>query len=746
MYSERFSRRSMRIIDGAASEAEKLGHSYIGTEHLLLSLISISSSAADRLRNTGVTYEKLRARTVRLVGRGIAEYAETSGYTAASRKVLDQAWNLALKESRRQADPIHLLSALVKERCCTAYQLMKDYIPELNGIDDSFRVTCGAAVQNDLYVSMMPKQTQYPSLYRYGRNLTDPQLIKRYDPVIGREKETERIMQILSRRTKNNPCLIGEAGVGKTAIVEGIAVLFAEGRVPDQLKNRYIFSLDLTAMISGAKYRGDFEERVKACIEETVRAGNIILFIDEIHIIVGAGGAEGALDAANILKPQLARGDIQLIGATTFAEYRKTIEKDSALERRFQPVTVNEPDMEQCIEMVEGISERYSEFHKVSIDNDMIRLAVELSERYINDRSFPDKVLDVIDEACAGAKIRFGEGTSVSVTDVAEAISHRADVPAARLMSRGGTDINVIVNGLKARICGHREIIERVSEAMCRAQSGLRDTERPILSFMFAGPSGVGKTEMAKAIAEVYYGKETNIIRFDMSEYTEKNSVAKLIGPPPGYVGYGDHNNDLCEKVRIKPYSLILFDEAEKADSDVLNVFLQIMDEGYLTDSSMRRVNFRNCIIVLTTNAGSEAFTCQQAGFENKSNTNQKQAEAILRKVFRAELLNRIDDIIVFSDLSDDTVRQIAEKQIEVMIGRAAAIGIGLDYSEDLIDLINKKADVKRYGARNIRRTVSSVIENKLAVMISQAKAVKGDIIDISVTGDEVVLKKKLRV
>ncbi|MBQ9898709.1 MAG: ATP-dependent Clp protease ATP-binding subunit, partial [Ruminococcus sp.] len=757
--TDKFTKRALKIIEGAISLASELGHTYIGSEHLLLAMSNDGQSgAAEILIENGVSYDEIKEEIVRLVGQGTPSILNQRYLTAATKRILETSYSIAVTDKKKQAAPEHILAAMIKESSCSACTIIKNIGGNLTGICGGLQIIGSSEVRADLYDSIKPKMSHLPNLFRYGKNLTDIALVKKNDPLIGRNKEIERVLQVLSRRNKNNPCLIGEAGVGKTAIVEGVAELFVRNLVPDALKNKFIFSLDFTSLLSGAKYRGDFEERVKACLEEAVSAGNIILFIDEIHTIVGAGAAEGAIDAANIMKPQLARGELQIIGATTFEEFRRTIEKDSALERRFQPIHINEPSVRSCVDIIRGLRSNYESYHGVEISDEMIERSVELSIRYITDRYLPDKAIDVLDEACACAKLRCNSGLSRKDTefidfttsklrlsgisklvssgparlleeDITSVISMKTGIPLERISSERAAQLEDLHTRLSARVVGHEHAVSTVTNAICRATSGLRDAGRPTASFLFAGPTGVGKTELAKALAECLFGSEDSMIRIDMSEYMEKHSVSKLIGAPPGYTGYDDSGNNLCEKIRRRPYSLILFDEIEKADIEVLNILLQILDDGILTDSSMRRVSFRNCIIIMTSNVGAEEL-CRRASLGFSGSKNREGESRVFERVrsyFTPEFVNRIDEIVVFNRLEKDDLIQISRIALENLCMRARGIGIEVSYSPQVIEAIAAAKETDKYGARPIKRRVTELIENQLAQMIVSASISTGE-------------------
>ena len=776
--TDKFTRKSLKLIDGAVAAASELGHTYIGSEHMLLSISDDGSTrAADILIENGVSYDDLRAAIIDLVGQGSPTALNQRYFTTAARRIFESAYSIAASDRKKQASPEHILAAMIKESSCSACTIIKKLGGDLPGICSGLKVTASKEVAGELYDAIKPKMSHLPNLFRYGRNITDISLIKKSDPLIGRSKEIERVMQVLARRTKNNPCLIGEAGVGKTAIVEGVAALFVRNLVPDSLKNRFIFSLDFAALLSGAKYRGDFEERVRACIDEAVSAGNIILFIDEIHTIVGAGAAEGAIDAANLMKPRLARGELQIIGATTFDEYRKTIEKDSALERRFQPVNVCEPDKESCIRMLKGLRSSYETFHGVEISEEIAEMAVDMSMRYISERYLPDKAIDVLDEACACAKIRCSSGLCskdtgmikmdaggmslgklgkvidsgavpvVSGEDISAVISLKTGIPLKRISSGDSQRIADMKRYLSERVVGHDYAVEKVTNAICRAKSGLKDSRRPTASFLFAGPTGVGKTELAKALADCMFSTKNSLIRIDMSEYMEKHSVSKLIGAPPGYAGYEDSGSNLCEKVRRSPYSLILFDEIEKADIEVLNILLQILDDGILTDSTMRQVSFRNCIIIMTTNIGAEMFTGGGAvGFSgDRAKASENRVLDAVRGHFTPEFVNRIDEIVIFRKLHREDIMAISRIELEKLKQRSGRLGIGLSFSGKVAETIAETVETERYGARPIRRRVTELIEDKLAQQIVSGKVRAGDSILADAVNGEIVLLSEQR-
>lgn len=774
---EKYTFKANEIIENAVAEASELGHTYVGSEHILLAMTDgADDDVSGILYYRKLEYETVRNEIVKQVGEGTPSLLSQRCFTASLRRILDNACTIARNDSKKLVTPMHILAAILNEPTCSACTIIKNSGASLSAICSDMKIAITDGVRRKIYDSCKPSPAQYPNLYRFGKNMTDMTEIRKHDRLIGRTAEIERILQILSRRSKNNPCLIGEAGVGKTAIVEGVAEMLVRGLVPDSLKEHFIFSLDLASLLSGAKYRGDFEERVRACIDEAVRSGNIILFVDEIHSIVGAGAAEGAIDAANIMKPQLARGELQIIGATTFDEYRKSIEKDSALERRFQPVKISEPTENECINMLMGLKNKYESFHGVQIGEDIVELSVKMSVRYITERSLPDKAFDILDEACACAKLRYdscrideetalidmserpllpheistavsGENKpSVTEDDVMKVISMKTGIPAERLSADEKERLETLAERLCRRVIGHDKAVIKLTDAVCRSRSGLRDNRRPAASFLFAGPTGVGKTELAKSLAAELFGSESSMIRIDMSEYMEKHSVSKLIGAPPGYAGYDDSTSSLCEKVRREPYSIILFDEIEKADRDVLNILLQILGDGILTDSSMRTVSFRSSIIIMTSNIGAQELNVKTSlGFESSEDDRAENRVLLaIEKAFSPELINRIDETIVFKPLESNELTKIGALALSDLEMRAENIGIHLNITPQVAEAVAKCGDTAKFGARPIRRRVTELIENRLAEMIVRNDIRRGDGVDIDVSEGEIMLTKCL--
>ena len=789
-----FTENANKAMNYAIENAQQLGHTYIGTEHILLGLLQEDSGVAYvALTNSGIYFEAIENIIKEKIGIGSMTRLTTADLTPRSKRVIQMAMVIATRHGHSYVGTEHLLIALLDDSESYAVRIINEAGATPAELIDSIRVQLthsSGNLGNEIHHNQK-SNTKTETLDKYGVDLTAKAKKGEIDPVIGRKNEIERVIQILSRRTKNNPCLIGEPGVGKTAVAEGLALKIANNEVPDLLQGKRVFSLDLTGMIAGTKYRGDFEDRIKAAIDEVKNAGNVILFIDELHTIVGAGSAEGSSDAANILKPSLARGDFQVIGATTLNEYRKFIEKDSALERRFQPVTVGEPTQEETMEILKGLRDRYEAHHKVKITDEAIETAVTLSSRYINDRFLPDKAIDLIDESASrvrlqdhtepeeikamekeieqleaeksaavnaqkfeeAARLRDKEKTArekhkqaleewktekggcvneVTAEDIASVVSSWTGVPVSQLTEEESERLLKMEDVLHKRLIGQNEAVSAVARSIRRGRVGLKDPKRPIGSFIFLGPTGVGKTELCKALAEAMFGDENNMIRLDMSEFMEKHTVSKLVGSPPGYVGY-DEGGQLTEKVRRHPYSVILFDEIEKAHPDVFNMLLQILDDGRLTDSQGRTVDFRNTIIIMTSNVGAKYITNQNSfnelGFainseQSKSkNEFEKIKETVmgeLKKTFRPEFLNRVDDTIVFTKLSDSEIEEIAKLMLDTLTKRLKTMNITITFTDDAIKKIAKVGFDPVYGARPLRRAITSNIEDKISEEILQ--------------------------
>ncbi len=821
-YQDRFTQRAQSALTKAQEAAQEMGHSYVGTEHILLGIARESEGlGAKVLHDNGLDEELITELIEKFVGRG-APGIPAQGLTPNAKRVVELAIMCANQLGHSFIGTEHLLMGLLREPDCAATRLIVSTGADVNklytDIVDIFRSSDYRPQQSQPTPAASAGRSggkgksDTKTLDQFSRDLNKAAQNGELDPVIGREKEIQRVIQILSRRTKNNPVLIGEPGVGKTAIAEGLAQLIVAGDVPEDLRDKRVVSLDLTGMLAGTKYRGDFEERIKAAIQEAHKAGNVILFIDELHTIIGAGAAEGAIDAANIIKPALGRGEIQVVGATTLNEYRKHIEKDAALERRFQPVMVEEPSPEESVEIIKGLRDKYEAHHKLTITDEAIEAAVTMSGRYINDRYLPDKAIDLMDEACSrvrmktltppndlkdiekridalvnekeaainaqdyerAAKLRDEEkavrdeldearkkwddsragqrsGKSVGAEDIAEVVSGWTGIPVTSLTETESERLLKMEEILHRRVIGQDEAVSAVSRAIRRGRVGLKDPKRPVGSFLFLGPTGVGKTELCKALAEAVFGDENAMIRIDMSEYMEKHTVSKLIGSPPGYVGY-DEGGQLTEKVRRKPYSVILFDEIEKAHEDVFNVMLQIMDDGVLTDSQGRKVDFKNTIIVMTSNIGARNITDRQKklGFAGADEGNGvKSVEEIrelvmkdLKNTFRPEFLNRIDDIIVFSQLTREDIRQIASHMIATVAERLKGLGIGLTVMDEALDKLAEEGFDPVYGARPLRRKIQSALEDQVAEKMLDGTLKDGDTARATLENDKIVVDK----
>ena len=790
-YFAKFTERGQRALQAAQREAAQLGRAYVGTEHLLLGVLTDPGAARDVLG--GITLEAARNEIIQSLGRGEDDApVKVMVYTPRTKKVLEQSVREAQELKQKYVGVEHLLLALMREREGVAAHVLIKMGLDLNKARESLLRMIGGGQESPAPAEGTPRENETPTLDQFARDLTQAARAGELDPVIGRSREIERIVQILSRRTKNNPVLIGEPGVGKSAIVEGLAQLIIEGNIPEILRNKRVVSLDLASMLAGAKYRGEFEERLKNAMGEIRKAGNVILFIDELHTIVGAGASEGAIDAANILKPMLARGEIQCVGATTLNEYHKHIEKDSALERRFQPVNVGEPTREESVEILMGLRDRYEAHHRVQITDDAIRAAVNLSDRYISDRFLPDKAIDLIDEAASRVRIKaftappdmkeqeakleaLNKETEEAVAhedfekaarlrdekkqlnnemaerrrdweqrrnakieivgqdEVAQIVSAWTGIPVTRMTEDEAARLVNLEEILHARVVGQEEAVKAVSRAVRRARAGLKDPNRPIGSFIFLGPTGVGKTELCKALGEALFGDEDSLIRIDMSEYMEKYSVSRLIGSPPGYVGY-EEGGQLTEKVRRKPYAVILLDEVEKAHPDVFNILLQILEDGRLTDGQGRVVDFKNTVIVMTSNAGAHELKRQRSlGFGSAENTEKAydtMRENIMEEVkrtFRPEFLNRVDEIIVFHALEQPEIDQIARLMMRSVEKRLAERGIRLTVDEDALKLISAAGYDLQYGARPLRRAIQRMVEDALSEEILMGHIRLGD-------------------
>ena len=806
MAEKQYTRQAQEALNMARKIAAELKHPYVGTEHLLFGLKRVFTGVAGQvLDKNKVDEEQMEKAMDILVSAPEAAKKERKHleYSPRLRYILEESQNEAVQLASEKVGTEHLLLTMLKDGDCVATRMLMTLNVNIQKLFQDLLLAAGIDPK-EYMENQKDGETVGGIIDQYSTDLTQEAREGKLDPVIGREKEIARIMEILSRRTKNNPCLVGEPGVGKTAIVEGLARQIAEGIVPESMKDKRIMVLDLPGMIAGSKYRGEFEERMKKLIREVKTAGNIILFLDELHTIIGAGGAEGAIDASNILKPSLARGEMQLIGATTLTEYRKYIEKDAALERRFQPVTVEEPTEDECIRILEGLKEKYEAHHDVEIEEDALKAAVHMSCRYINDRFLPDKAIDVLDESCSkvklrgfkvpenivGTEIRCGKleqekeaalkagdiekaselhreqkeaekkleqakkrfnkknekkKVPVTVEDVADVISMWTRIPVTRLNESESERLKKLDKTLEKRVIGQEEAIQALSKAVKRGRVGLKDPARPIGSFLFLGPTGVGKTELSKALAEALFGNEEDMIRVDMSEYMEKHSVSKMIGSPPGYVGHED-GGQLSEKVRRNPYSVILFDEIEKAHPDVFNILLQVLDDGHITDSQGRKVDFRNTVIIMTSNAGAKAiiepkklgFTQQE---DQKADYKRMKANVMdeVKQLFRPEFLNRIDEIIVFHPLNEDNMKKIVGLMCKEVVQRAKEqLEIILVVRDSVKKHIVETGSDKKYGARPLRRAVQSQLEDKLAEALLNGEIKRGDHVEAGISKKEI--------
>lgn len=805
-----FTEKANKSLNAAVKAAEDLGHTYIGSEHILLGLLSDTSTVAGAvLAAHNITYADIEEELKRSIGVGVPTELQPDDFTPRSKNILETSVAFARQMGQQLVGTEHVLLAIAREGSCSATLLLSRAGVSMQDIvNDVSKALMGGTANAGTDNKDGGKENE-SMLSQFGRDLTKLAKDGKIDPVIGRQKEIERVIQILSRRTKNNPCLIGEPGVGKTAIAEGLALKIVSGEVPELLKDKKIYSLDLTGMVAGTKYRGDFEERIKKVIDEVKNAKDVILFIDEVHTLIGAGSAEGAADAANILKPSLARGELQIIGATTIEEYRKHIEKDAALERRFQPVMVDEPSQEEAIEILKGIKDKYEAHHKVKITDEAIESAVKLSTRYIGDRYLPDKAIDLIDEAASRVRLRSYTAPSdlkeledkkksveaeklsavnaqeferaaalrdeerkldkeikdkkenwhdmagkshdeVTPADIADIVSSWTGVPVTQLSTEESDRLLHMEDELHLRIVGQDEAVEAVSRAIRRGRVGLKDPKKPIGSFIFLGPTGVGKTELCKALAAAMFGDENAMIRLDMSEYMEKHTVSRLIGSPPGYVGY-DEGGQLTEKVRRKPYSVVLFDEIEKAHPDVFNMLLQILDDGVLTDGQGRRVDFKNCIIIMTSNVGAKLISQKQKAFgfaagAKELEQNEKEIkDAVmgeLRNTFRPEFLNRVDDIIVFQRLTKENIKEIASRLLAALQKRVEDMGIEVTFSDEAVSKIADAGFDDVYGARPLKRAIQSRIEDALSEEMLKGNVKKGGKYICNVKDDKFVFDK----
>ena len=807
---DRFTERAQKVMVYSQEEAIRQNYNYIGTEHILLGILREGEGiAAQVLNNKGVNLDTVRQQVEALVGKGQQEVGQVVGYTPRTKTILELSVEEARSLGQNYIGTEHLLLALIREGEGVAAQILAAMGLNFDSIRQEIIGLLDSEGARGKRGEASAKGSNTPNLNQYGRDLTEMAREGKLDPIIGREKEIERVIQILSRRTKNNPALIGDPGVGKTAIAEGLAQKIIEGNIPEILKGKRVVTLDLSSMVAGSKYRGEFEERLKNVMNEIRESKNVILFLDEMHTIIGAGGAEGAIDASNILKPALARGEIQAIGATTLDEYRKHVEKDAALERRFQPVMVGEPTKEETLLILEGLRDKYEAHHKVKITDEAIKAAVELSDRYIADRFLPDKAIDLVDEAASKVRIKIftappdlkkmEEDLAALEKEKAEAISLQNYERAAELRDRlqqirqkledsrknwndkaslkdsvvTEEDIASIVSGwtgipvtklaeeeserllnlesiLHQRVIGQEEAVLAVSKAIRRARVGLKDPKRPVGSFIFLGPTGVGKTELSKALAEALFGDENAVIRIDMSEYMEKHTVSKLIGSPPGYVGY-EEGGQLTEKVRRKPYSVILLDEIEKAHPDVFNVLLQILDDGRLTDGKGRTVDFKNSVVIMTSNVGVSTIRKQAVlGFATSSNEREDAYEKMkenvleeLKKTFRPEFLNRVDEIIVFHQLQEEHIRKIVDLMLTSLLVRIREMNINVEVTDKARAFLAEKGYDQTYGARPLRRAIQKMVEDRLSEEMLKGEIKPGSEVLVDVEDDKLIFRNK---
>ena len=815
---ERFTEKAIKVIMLAQEEARRLGHNFVGTEQVLLGLIGEGTGvAAKTLKSMGVTLKEARVEVEKIIGRGSGFVAVEIPFTPRAKRILELSWDEARQLGHNYIGTEHLLLGLIREGEGVAARVLENLGIDLNKIRSNVIKMLGetkttaaatAGVGATAGATSSSSKTKTPSLDEYGTNITQAAQEQRLDPVVGREKEIERVIQILARRTKNNPVLIGEPGVGKTAVAQGLALKIVEGEAPEILENKRIIQLDMGLLVAGTKYRGEFEERIKKIIDEIRTAGDVILIIDEMHTLIGAGAAEGAIDAANILKPVLSRGEMQVIGATTLDEYRKYVEKDPALERRFQPVYIDQPSVDDTIEIIKGLKPKYEEHHRLNISDEAIVAAAKLSDKYITDRFLPDKAIDIIDEASSkvrlGASVlppegkelekelktivkakeeairnqQFEEASSlrdkeadlkeqiremshswkeiqeenkatVTAEDVATVVATMTGIPVTKITEGESEKLLKLEDTLHQRVIGQNDAIVSISKAIRRARVGLKSPNRPVGSFIFSGPTGVGKTELAKALSEAVFGSEDAMIRVDMSEFMEKHSTSKLIGSPPGYVGY-DEGGNLTETVRKKPYSVILFDEIEKAHPDVFNIMLQILDDGRLTDSRGRYINFKNTIIIMTSNVGASLIqNTGSLGFTTAENEKKDRYEKLkdtvneeMKKAFRPEFLNRVDDIIVFAHLQKEEVRQIADIMLKDLFKRLEEQQIDIQVADDVKDYLAKGGYSDNYGARPLRRLIQKKIEDPIAEEILSGEYKPGDVLQLNMEDEKITFKR----
>lgn len=809
--SNKFTPKAQYALNAALSFASEMGHAYIGSEHLLLGLLATPDCAAARiLKSRGADGDAIKSTVAEITGIGSPSPISPADMTPVAKKIIEGSLIVSSKSMHSYIGTEHLLLSLLSDRECVAVRIIESLGISVNDLKSDVEnyinsYPAGTAMSEKKQKSSEGKEKKH-TLKSFGRDLTEMARNGSLDPIIGRETETERVIQILSRRTKNNPCLIGEPGVGKTAVAEGLAQRISDGNVPETLRDKRIISLDIASMIAGAKYRGEFEERLKSILEEAAEDPNTVIFIDELHTIVGAGAAEGAVDAANIIKPALSRGELRVIGATTVKEYRKYIEKDAALERRFQSVSVGEPTPEQTVRILKGLRSKYEAHHKLSISDEAIDSAVSMSVRYINDRFLPDKAIDLIDEAAARLRLkmsssppehrdmeeeikrleiekaeaiteqnfesaaalrdresalrseyeqrkgewekrRFSDQLTLREGDVADIVTDWTSIPVSQLMESESERLCELEDKLRERIIGQDKAIASVASAIRRGRLGLKDPNRPIGSFIFAGQTGVGKTELCRALSWLLFGSERAMIRLDMSEYMEKHSVSKLIGSPPGYVGY-DEGGLLTEKIRRTPYSIVLFDEIEKAHSDIFGLLLQILDDGVLTDSQGRRVDFKNSIIIMTTNLGAKGYGETGAvGFAATESRDEASAQSrvdeALRRHFKPEFLNRIDEIVYFSPLGRDELKKIATLMLSSVVDRIEGTGVFIEIDPNVADAVVSFSKTEEYGARPLKRAITQLLEAPFSDELLSGRIKKGDLVIAQADGNKIKFVNK---
>lgn len=818
--NNKFTERAEKALNASQNIAAELGHTYIGSEHILLGLLSEKGCVAENmLQKQGITFDVAREQIIKVCGTGERSNVTASEMTARTKAIIQNAYYESRRYRQNLAGTEHVLLSIIKMPDCVGARIINSLggdVRELHKILLEYLESFSGESSSNENIRQSPEYEHHqgdkgtPNLNKFGRDLTAIAKASKLDPIIGRETEMQRVIQILSRRTKNNPCLIGEAGVGKTAVAEGLAQKIVSGDVPENLVGKRVVTLDISGMVAGTKYRGEFEERIKNIVTEVTKSGNVILFIDEIHTLVGAGSAEGAVDAANILKPSLARGELQVIGATTINEYRKYIEKDPALERRFQSVMVGEPSQQDTIEILKGIRDKYEAHHKVKITDQAIDAAVNLSKRYINDRYLPDKAIDLIDEAASKKRIdnytlpsQFKElkekikqenakredaakrqefekaiehrenvkklnqeyeslksdwdkkcdqfQLEIGEQDIADIVTQWTNIPVKKLMQQESEKLMNLESILSQRVIGQDQAVTAVSRAIRRSRTGLKDPRRPVGSFIFLGPTGVGKTELCKVLADVMFGDVNKMIRVDMSEFMEKHSVSKLIGSPPGYVGY-DEGGQLTEKIRRNPYSVILFDEIEKAHPDIFNILLQILEDGVLTDAQGRKVDFKNTVIILTSNVGASAIAEHKPlGFgdvkPDQQQTAEQQANVMqsLKQTFRPEFLNRIDDIIIFRKLDRENIEKIAHNMLEEIRQRITSIGISITFDQKIVAHLAQTGFDPVYGARPLRREIQRKVEDSFSNALLEAKFKEGDKVYADLENDTIVYRNDIQ-